>query len=59
MDWQIDDNMALSAGYMGVFMAKTENSASLANDHTAAGFQKNDTDNVLYHGPILRFKLFW
>ncbi len=59
MDWRINDTMTLSAGYMGVFMAKTKNSASLANDYTAAGFQENDTDNVLYHGPILRFNINW
>lgn len=59
IDWRIDDTMTLSAGYMGVFMAKTKNSASLANDYTAVGFQKNDTDNVLYHGPIIRFNINW
>ena len=59
MDWLIGPNMSLSAGYMAVFMGKISDGASIAHDRTAAGFKYNDTDNVLFHGPVLKFQFIW
>jgi hypothetical protein len=59
MDWLINPNMSLSAGYSAVFMGKVSDGAAIAHDQTAAGFKYQDTDNVLFHGPVLNFKFTW
>ena len=59
MDWLISPSMSLSAGYSAVFMGKVSDGASISHDQTAAGFKYNDTDNVLFHGPVLKFNFTW
>lgn len=59
MDWLINSNMSISAGYSAVFMGKVSDGAAIAHDQTAAGFKYQDTDNVLFHGPVLKFNLTW
>ena len=59
MDWLINPNMSLSAGYSAVFMGKVSDGAAITHDQTAAGFKYQDTDNVLFHGPVLKFNFTW
>lgn len=59
VDWAISPTMSLSAGYSAVFMGKISDDAQLAHDQIAAGFKHEDTDNVLFHGPILKFNFIW